>query len=302
MTEPLLTVDDLVVEFPMKGWRRAPFRALKGVSVTVRPGETMGLVGESGSGKTTLGRAVLGLAPVTSGSIHYDGRDISHLRRRERRGLASEIQVVFQDPYTSLNPSMTVGDILAEPLQASGVARAEARDRIRELLSHVNLPVDSVERLPREFSGGQRQRIAIARALALRPKLIVCDEPVSALDLSTQARVLDLFIDIQDKTGVAYLFVSHDLSVIRHISHRVAVMYRGEIVETGDAARVTSAPEHPYTQRLLMAAPVPHPERQAVRRQERSRVLALQAAQDEQAGAIASAVVVDGAPVPGDRA
>lgn len=302
MTEALLTVDDLVVEFPMKGWRRAPFRALKGVSVTVRPGETMGLVGESGSGKTTLGRAVLGLAPVTSGSIHYGGRDISHLTRRERRGLASEIQVVFQDPYTSLNPSMTVGDILAEPLQASGVPRAEARDRIRELLSHVNLPVDSVERLPREFSGGQRQRIAIARALALRPKLIVCDEPVSALDLSTQARVLDLFIDIQEKTGVAYLFVSHDLSVIRHISHRVAVMYRGEIVETGDAAQVTSAPEHPYTQRLLMAAPVPHPERQAVRRQERARVLALQAAQDEQAGAISPVAVVDGAPALEERA
>lgn len=302
MTEALLTVDDLVVEFPMKGWRRAPFRALKGVSVTVRPGETMGLVGESGSGKTTLGRAVLGLAPVTSGSIRYGGRDISHLTRRERRGLASEIQVVFQDPYTSLNPSMTVGDILAEPLQASGVPRAEARDRIRELLSHVNLPVDSVERLPREFSGGQRQRIAIARALALRPKLIVCDEPVSALDLSTQARVLDLFIDIQEKTGVAYLFVSHDLSVIRHISHRVAVMYRGEIVETGDAAQVTSTPVHPYTQRLLMAAPVPHPERQAVRRQERARVLALQAAQDEQAGAISPVAVVDGAPALEERA
>lgn len=295
----LLTVDNLVVDFPTKGWRRPPFRALKGVSLDIKPGETVGLVGESGSGKTTLGRAVLGLAPVTEGTITYDGADISHLGRGERRALSSEIQVVFQDPYTSLNPSMTVGDILAEPLLASGTPSAEARGRIRELLAQVNLPPDAVERLPREFSGGQRQRVAIARALALRPKLIVCDEPVSALDLSTQARVLDLLIGIQEQTGVAYLFVSHDLSVVRHISHRVAVMYRGEIVETGDAAQVTGAPEHPYTQRLLMAAPVPDPKRQAVRRAERRRLLDLQALQDAQAGAIAPATVRDGATVGG---
>lgn len=294
----LLRVDNLVVDFETKGFRAKPFRALRGVSIDIRPGETVGLVGESGSGKTTLGRAVLGLAPVTEGSIHYDGADISHLGRRDRRALSAEIQVVFQDPYTSLNPSMTVGDILAEPLTASGVAKTEARDRIRELLAQVNLPSDSVDRLPREFSGGQRQRVAIARALALRPRLIVCDEPVSALDLSTQARVLDLLIGIQEATGVAYLFVSHDLSVVRHISHRVAVMYRGEIVETGDAAQVTGAPEHPYTQRLLMAAPVPDPTRQAIRRAERRRLLDLQAAQDEQAGAIAPAVVVDGTAAP----
>ncbi len=295
----LLTVDNLVVDFPTKGWRKPPFRALKGVSLDIKPGETVGLVGESGSGKTTLGRAVLGLAPVTEGTITYDGADISHLGRAARRALSSEIQVVFQDPYTSLNPSMTVGDILAEPLLASGVPSTEARGRISELLAQVNLPPDAVERLPREFSGGQRQRVAIARALALRPKLIVCDEPVSALDLSTQARVLDLLIGIQEQTGVAYLFVSHDLSVVRHISHRVAVMYRGEIVETGDAAQVTGAPEHPYTQRLLMAAPVPDPKRQAVRRAERRRLLDLQAAQDEQAGAIAPATVRDGATVGG---
>jgi ABC-type glutathione transport system ATPase component len=277
---PLLTVSGLEVEFPVKGWRRSPFKALKGVSLDILPGETVGLVGESGSGKTTIGRAVLGLAPITGGSITFDGRDTTRLSRKERRSLSADIQVVFQDPYTSLNPAMTIGDILAEPLLTSGVTRTAARDRIKELLDQVNLPSDAVDRLPREFSGGQRQRVAIARALALRPRLIVCDEPVSALDLSTQARVLDLFIDIQEQTGVAYLFVSHDLSVVRHISHRVAVMYRGEIVETGDAAAVTSAPEHPYTQRLLMAAPVPHPGRQAVRRSERHALIASQRVAD----------------------
>ncbi|MXS74501.1 peptide ABC transporter ATP-binding protein [Microbacterium sp. CSI-V] len=274
MTAPLLTVDDLVVEYPGKGFRAQPFRALKGVSLDILPGETMGLVGESGSGKTTLGRAVLGLAPVSGGTVTYDGRDISHLGRAQRRALSSEIQVVFQDPYSSLNPSMTIEQILAEPLTASGVAGSEARSRVRDLLDQVGLPSDSRSRLPREFSGGQRQRIAIARALALRPKLIVCDEPVSALDLSTQARVLDLFIDIQNRTGVAYLFVTHDLAVVRHISHRVAVMYKGEIVETGPAERVTSRPEHPYTQRLFMAAPVPDPDRQEERRAARRALLA----------------------------
>ncbi|MDI9891064.1 ATP-binding cassette domain-containing protein [Microbacterium sp. IEGM 1404] len=274
MTAPLLTVDDLVVEYPGKGFRAQPFRALKGVSLDILPGETMGLVGESGSGKTTLGRAVLGLAPVSDGTVTYDGRDISHLGRAQRRALSSEIQVVFQDPYSSLNPSMTIEQILAEPLTASGVAGSEARSRVRDLLDQVGLPSDARSRLPREFSGGQRQRIAIARALALRPKLIVCDEPVSALDLSTQARVLDLFIDIQNRTGVAYLFVTHDLAVVRHISHRVAVMYKGEIVETGPAERVTSRPEHPYTQRLFMAAPVPDPDRQEERRAARRALLA----------------------------
>ena len=263
---PLLDVKDLVVEYPGKGFRAQPFRALKGVSLDILPGETVGLVGESGSGKTTLGRAALGLAPVTEGSITYDGKDISHLGRQARRALSSEIQVVFQDPYSSLNPSMTIEQILIEPLTAAGVATAEAKSRVRDLLDQVGLPSDARGRLPREFSGGQRQRVAIARALALQPRLIVCDEPVSALDLSTQARVLDLFIEIQDRTGVAYLFVTHDLAVVRHISHRVAVMYRGEIVETGDGDRVTSHPEHPYTQRLFMAAPVPDPDRQQERR------------------------------------
>lgn len=274
MTATLLEVDDLVVEFPMKGLLRKPFRALHGVSIDIAPGETVGLVGESGSGKTTLGRAVLGLAPVSSGAIRFEGEDITRASGARRRALSRDIQVVFQDPYSSLNPSMTIGAILEEPLTVAGVPRAEARERIRELLDQVKLPADAAERMPRNFSGGQRQRVAIARALALRPKLIVCDEPVSALDLSTQARVLDLLISIQERTGVAYLFVSHDLSVVRHISHRVAVMYRGEIVEHGDADTVTSAPAHPYTRKLLMAAPVPDPVEQAARRQERARQLA----------------------------
>ncbi len=286
-TGPLVEVHDLVVEYPGKGFRAAPFRALKGVSLDIRPGECVGLVGESGSGKTTLGRAVLGLAPVTRGSIAFEGREISGLGSRERRRLGSDIQVVFQDPYTSLNPSMTIGEILAEPLTARSVPRKAAQARVAELLDQVGLPRDAVRRLPREFSGGQRQRVAIARALALDPRLIICDEPVSALDLSTQARVLDLFVEIQQRTGVAYLFITHDLDVVRHVSHRVAVLYQGEIVESGDTADVTTAPEHPYTQRLWMAAPVPDPVAQAQRRADRRRLITAQAEQDEQAGAVA---------------
>ncbi|QHC57763.1 dipeptide/oligopeptide/nickel ABC transporter ATP-binding protein [Rathayibacter sp. VKM Ac-2760] len=268
-SELLLDVKDVVVEYPGKGFRAKPFQALKGVSLDIRPGETVGLVGESGSGKTTLGRAVLGLAPVTGGEILYNGRDIAHLDRRQRRGLSSEIQVVFQDPYTSLNPSLTIEQILVEPLTVRKVDAKVASKRVRELLDQVGLPQSAADRLPREFSGGQRQRIAIARALALEPRLIVCDEPVSALDLSTQARVLDLFTEIQERTGVAYLFVSHDLAVVRHLSHRVAVMYHGEIVEWGDGDQVTARPEHAYTQRLFLAAPVADPVRQATRREER---------------------------------
>lgn len=280
MTAPLLEVTDLVVEYPGKGFRAQPFRALKGVSLDILPGETVGLVGESGSGKTTLGRAALGLAPVSGGTIRFDGQDISHLGRRERRALSSQIQVVFQDPYSSLNPSMTIEQILTEPLTVAGVGTTEARSRVRDLLDQVGLPADARSRLPREFSGGQRQRVAIARALALSPRLIVCDEPVSALDLSTQARVLDLFVEIQERTGVAYLFVTHDLAVVRHVSHRVAVMYRGEIVESGDGDQVTSRPRHPYTQRLFMAAPVPDPDKQEERRAARRVALAADPAPD----------------------
>jgi peptide/nickel transport system ATP-binding protein len=276
--EPLLVADDVVVDYPVKGWRRSPIRVLRGVSLDIRAGETVGLVGESGSGKTTLGRAILGLAPVTGGEIRFEGRHISGLDKRARRALSKDIQVVFQDPYSSLNPAKTVEDILTEPLLVTGTSRHDAGRRVRTLLDSVHLPGDAGQRLPREFSGGQRQRIAIARALSRDPKVIVCDEPVSALDLSTQARVLDLFIEIQERTGVAYLFITHDLSVVRHVSHRVAVMYRGELVETGDAARVTTTPDHAYTQRLLLAAPVPDPRRQAERRAERHRFLAAQSA------------------------
>ena len=270
----LLEVTDVVVEYPGKGWRAKPFRALKGVSLDIQEGETVGLVGESGSGKTTLGRGVLGLAPVTSGTIRFGGREIQGLGSAARRRLASELQVVFQDPYSSLNPSLMIADILAEPLGAQGVGAKDARARVRELLDQVGMPANSGERYPREFSGGQRQRIAIARALALDPKLIVCDEPVSALDLSTQATVLDLFVDIQEQTGVAYLFISHDLAVVRHISHRVAVMYQGEIVEYGACDQVTGFPAHPYTQRLLGAAPVADPIEQKRRREAREAALA----------------------------
>lgn len=270
----LLEVNNLEVTYTGKGLGKKGFRALNGVSLDVRPGETLGLVGESGCGKTTLGRALLGLAPVTGGSIKLDGREIAHARASERKALAKDLQVVFQDPYSSLNPSMTIEDILTEPLIVRHVSKSDALKRVRELLDAVGLPSDAATRRPKEFSGGQRQRIAIARALALNPKLIVCDEPVSALDLTTQARVLDLFLDIQRKTGVAYLFISHDLAVIRHVSHRVAVMYRGEIVEFGKCSQVTSAPEHPYTQRLLLAAPVPDPDEQALRREQRRELLA----------------------------
>ncbi|PPL20357.1 ATP-binding cassette domain-containing protein [Microterricola pindariensis] len=283
----LLRVDNLIVEYPGTGFRAKPFRALDDVSIHIGAGKTLGLVGESGSGKTTLGRALLGLAPVSGGTIRFDNEDISQASRSKRRALSRDLQVVFQDPYTSLNPSMTVGDILSEPLTVQGKSRSDARRRVREVLDQVGLPQDAIGRMPREFSGGQRQRVAIARALALSPKLIVCDEPVSALDLTTQARVLDLFLQIQRDTGVSYLFVSHDLDVVRHISHRVAVMYRGEIVEQGPAGQVTTTPEHPYTQRLLLASPVPDPDRQEQRRDNRRRLLDEQRAHDIQAGVAA---------------
>jgi peptide/nickel transport system ATP-binding protein len=273
-TDPLLSVRDLVVAYPGRGLRGKPVEVLHGISLDVRAGETVGLVGESGSGKSTLGRAVLGLAPVTGGQIRFRGERIDDLGKKQRRALSKDLQVVFQDPYTSLNPAMTVADVLSEPLRVAGTTRADADRRVRELLDAVHLHADAGSRLPREFSGGQRQRVAIARALSREPALVVCDEPVSALDLSTQARVLDLFIEIQERTGVAYLFVTHDLAVVRHVSHRVAVMHRGELVETGDAEQVTTAPQHPYTQKLLLAAPVPDPDRQAARRAERHRLAA----------------------------
>ena len=278
MTESLLDVSDVKVAFPVAGWRRPPVEILHGVSLSVAPGRTVGLVGESGSGKSTLGRAVLGLAPVTAGTIRFQGREIQDLSKAERRPLAADLQVVFQDPYSSLNPAMSIGAILAEPLRARGIAADEAIARIHDLLDAVGMPSGSARRSPREFSGGQRQRIAIARAIALEPRLIVCDEPTSALDLSTQARVLDLLVELQERTGVSYLFISHNVAVVRRMCHDVAVMYRGEIVEYGEGDRVTSDPQHPYTRSLLMAAPVPDPARQSARRGERQRLRAETAA------------------------
>jgi len=268
--EQLLEVKDLVVTFT--GGRGSSTTVIHGVSFGLAAGETLSLVGESGSGKTTIGRAILGLAPVSGGTITFRGNAISNVSRRERRRLAKDIQVVFQDPYSSLNPSMTVESILVEPLAAAGIK--EGRSRVRGLLDAVGLPANSGSRYPREFSGGQRQRIAIARALALEPSVIVCDEPTSALDVTTQATVLNLFKEIQQATGVAYLFISHDLGVVNDISDRIAVLYRGEIVEIGDAHQVATAPGHSYTRRLQMAAPVADPSKQRERRESRLALLA----------------------------
>jgi len=268
MAEPLLSVTDLVVRY---GGRRGGKTVIDGVSLDLNAGETVSLVGESGSGKTTIGRAILGLAPVTGGTIQFRGQKIDNIPRSRRRQMARDIQVIFQDPYSSLNPSMTVESILAEPLRAAGVSAG--RNRVRELLDAVGLPADAGRRYPREFSGGQRQRIAIARALALEPSVIVCDEPTSALDVTTQARVLALLADIQKTTGVAYLFISHDLGVVHAISDRIAVLNSGQIVELGDARQIVSRPQHPYTRRLLMAAPVADPPRQRAKRAQRLALL-----------------------------
>jgi len=266
----LLEVKDLVVGFP--GRRGGLITVIDGVSFDLAAGETLSLVGESGSGKSTLGRAILGLAPVTGGSISFRGETISNVPRGRRRKLASDIQVVFQDPYSSLNPSLTVESILVEPLAAAGIEGGRAR--VRQLLDAVGLPAGAGQRYPREFSGGQRQRVAIARALALEPAVIVCDEPTSALDVTTQATVLSLFKELQAATGVAYLFISHDLGVVNEISDRIAVLYKGRIAEIGDAHQVATKPRHEYTHRLQMAAPVADPRKQRERREQRRALLA----------------------------
>jgi peptide/nickel transport system ATP-binding protein len=263
--EPVLKVDNLVVRYG--GRKSAGTTVIDDVSFDLRAGETLSLVGESGSGKTTIGRAVLGLAPVTAGSITFHGETISNISRARRRKVARDIQVIFQDPYSSLNPSMQVEDILVEPLVAAGAEGG--RTRVRELLDAVGLPADSGGRYPREFSGGQRQRIAIARALALDPSVIICDEPTSALDVTTQARVLTLLQDIQRRTGVAYLFISHDLGVVNEVSDRIAVLHQGRIAEIGKAHDVATNPQHPYTRKLQMAAPVADPKKQRIRRAKR---------------------------------
>ncbi len=262
--DALLVVRGLRKEFPVRrgvlGRVVSRIRAVDGVSFWVRRGETLGLVGESGSGKTTTGRTLLRLIEPTAGTALFDGRDIFAMSRQELRRLRRRAQIVFQDPYGSLNPRMTVGDTLLEVLRVHGIARgAAARRRVAELLELVGLSPEHANRYPHEFSGGQRQRIGIARALSVEPEFIVCDEPVSALDVSVQAQVLNLLMDLRDRLGLAYLFIAHDLGVIDHVSDRIAVMYRGRIVEIGDRDDVVRNPKHPYTRSLLSAVPVPEP-------------------------------------------
>ncbi|WP_026556082.1 ABC transporter ATP-binding protein [Arthrobacter sp. 35W] len=258
--EPLLDIDDLRVQFQVGSGFGAKkvVKAVDGVSLSLHSGQTLGLVGESGCGKSTLLRALFGLSPVAGGKITVAGKDVTHAGRRERRMLSNHMQMVFQDPYSALDPRMTVHEIVAEPLRVAG--RYNSRE-VEELLDRVGVSAEMSTRRPSEFSGGQRQRVGIARALALRPRVLILDEPVSALDVSIQAQVLNLLGDLQQEFGLAYLFVSHDLSVVRHIADEIAVMYLGRIVERGAADAVFRGPEHPYTRSLLASAPIADPTR-----------------------------------------
>ncbi|HPO15123.1 MAG TPA: dipeptide ABC transporter ATP-binding protein [Candidatus Hydrogenedentes bacterium] len=270
MSNDLLVVHKLVKHFPV---RKGVFsrvighvRAVDGISFSIPRGKTLSLVGESGSGKTTAARSLLRLMEPTSGSVLFDGMDVTQCHRKELRALRKRMQIIFQDPYGSLNPRMTVYSVLAEALRNHKVAtRSEHRDRVFELLSMVGLPPEAADRYPHEFSGGQRQRIGIARALSVSPDLIVADEPVSALDVSIQAQILNLLEDLQTKLSLTYLFIGHDLSVVRHISDTVAVMYLGKIVEIGPCEEIFAKPVHPYTIALLAAVPVPDPDRRRTR-------------------------------------
>jgi len=276
--EPLLVVENLKKYFPIKeGFlidRTVDYvRAVDDVSFEIRQGETMGLVGESGSGKSTTGYCVLELLKPTSGSVRFDGEELTTMPRNELRRMRREMQIVFQDPYSSLNPRMTIGDIVGEPLLVHKIGDRKRRRRtVEELLEVVGFNPDFVNRYPHEFSGGQRQRIGVARALALNPRLIVCDEPVSALDVSVQAQILNLLKDLQQAFGLTYLFIAHDLAVVREMSDTIAVMNRGKIVEAGTADQVYTNPRDDYTKALLAAVPVPDPRRMRERKAERRRL------------------------------
>ena len=261
---PLLDARDIVKHYPIRGGvfmrQTGAVRAVDGVSLRIGAGETVGLVGESGCGKTTFGRTILRLEEPTAGEIRFEGRDIRTHSKAQMQALRREMQIIFQDPFSSLNPRKTVGHIVGEPLLVHGVRnRAEREGRVLELLERVGLRREHLRRYPHQFSGGQRQRIGVARALALRPKLIVCDEAVSALDVSIQAQVINLLVDLQQDFGLTYLFISHDLSVVEHVSDRVAVMYLGKIVELAPAEALYREPLHPYSQALLSAVPIPDP-------------------------------------------
>ena len=269
--DPLLEVTDLVKHFPVKSGvvidrEVATVRAVDGVSFTLREGETLGLVGESGCGKSTLCRAILQLTTPTSGSVRFAGQELVGRSRRELRAVRREMQMIFQDPFASLNPRKRVGQIIGDPLALHGIAKGgELKRRVQDLLDRVGLQAEHYNRFPHEFSGGQRQRIGIARALALQPKLIVADEPVSALDVSVQAQIINLLEDVQDEFGLSYLFVAHDLGVVRHVSDRIAVMYLGKIAEESGADELYDKPVHPYSTALLSAVPIPDPKRNSAR-------------------------------------